>query len=313
MKHFIFLFSAFLLLSCSSAPKRVMLVNDNTNLAYSQLEEANNSIITGAYIRSYNLLTSSYNLALSVDNTELLCKILLSGIVYKISSPGEYDYLMEEKQSFLCLPKEEILASAKMLAGCSASREILLDLSSIYDVRIQLENEKLTSGGEISSDNMKSYVSIIEGAEKSLAKEAYYKAYLYRTKGDVYMACRKYDQAGINYEEAAKIHTKERYLLEIGLDYYCLARSHSLAGRKIEALAAIERALKYDKDGENTSGIASDYLAYSKILLKGNPGPEEVKAAEEYALWSEKILNSRKNEEKTSGQGEKMSSTSGGE
>ena len=107
------------------------------------------------------------------------------------------------------------------------------------------------------------------------------------------MAAGMYDAAQKNFAEAARIHTNDRYLVEIGLDWYCLARAYSLGGKKSDAISAIQSALKYDKDAENTSGIASDYIAYSKILLKDNPTDEEKKLSEELALWGEKILNAR--------------------
>ncbi|MBQ8013124.1 MAG: hypothetical protein IJ257_01830 [Treponema sp.] len=296
LRHF-FLLYLFLFIACSSSPKRIMLVSDSSNVAYSQLEEANNSIIAGKYSRAYNLLSSGYNLALSVDNTDLLCKILLSGIVYKISSPeksslpqGSDSVSPAESESFLLQHKESLLSQAKKLAGRSESKKLLSDLCAVYDVRIRLENEKLAENGRIDSGKKNDWLSVLDDVQPGVSKESYYHAYLYRTKGDVCMAGGDYSLAQDYYAEAAKIHTKERYLLEIGLDWYCLARACSLGGKKSEALSAIQTALKYDKDAENSLGIASDYLACSKILLKGNPSEEDKKLSAELALWSEKIL-----------------------
>lgn len=289
----------FVFVACSSAPKRIMLVTENTNFSYSQLENANASIVEGKYARAYSLLSSAYNLALSVDNTELLCKIMLSGVVFKIACPNLAELIPATElensaasKSFLTQTKEELLASAKNLANRSNEKEkkSLSNLCVIYDVRVQLENEKASSSELISSQNEKTYLAMLETARSGIAKEPYYTAYLCRTKGDVCMAAGDFQNAQKNYAEAAKIHTKERYLVEIGLDWYCLARSYSLGGKKNEALSAIQTALKYDKDAENTAGIASDYLAYSKILLKGNPTEEEKKLSAELSAWSEKIL-----------------------
>ena len=289
------------LVSCSSAPKRIMLVTENSDLAYSQLESANTSIIEGKYDRAYTLLSSAHSLALSVDNTELLCKIVLSGVVFKISCPTFSVFLpaagLEHtavSKSFLAQSKEELLDYAKKLANRTDSKqsETLRHLCTIYDVRIQLENEKSASEETISAQSAKNYVALLEQAVSYIEKEPYYLAYFYRTRGDVFMASGNYDEAQKNYEESAKIHTKERYLVEIGLDWYCVARSYSLNEKKQNAIEAIKLALKYDKDAENTQGIASDYLAYSKILLKGTPSEEEKALSEELATWSEKILNS---------------------
>ncbi|WP_407428685.1 hypothetical protein [Treponema sp.] len=288
MKHNIFLslIIAGLFFSCSSSPERVMLVSDGSNVAYSQLEEANNSIIEGKYARTYDLLNSAYNISLSVDNTDLLCKIFLSGIVFKIAVPDFY----ADEDSFLKSEKEILLQNARKLAGRSQDKKVLINLCSVYEVRIQLENELKLNGKKLSSEKAGSFLSVLDNAQSYISKDPYYYAYSFRTKGDVCLAVQDYSGAQKNFEAAAKIHTKERYLVEIGLDWYCAARSYSLAGKKSEALSAIQNALKYDKDAENTPAIASDYSAYSKILLKGSPDEEEIKLSEELALWSEKIL-----------------------
>ena len=288
MKGFAFLpLSIFLFVSCSSAPKRPMLVTDNTNLAYSRLEEADSSIVAGKFERAYNQLSSAYSLALSVDNSSLLCKIVLSGIVLKISNPEffekENSSISEDEkntESFLLLSNEELLIHAKKLADRSSEQKKLSALCSVYEVRLRLENEKALSEGKISSQNMNRYLSSL--------------AYLYRTMGDVCMAGGNWSGAQKNYTEAAKIHTKERYLIEIGLDWYCIARSYSQAGNKKAAVDSILTALKYDRDAENTRGIAADYMAYSKILIKGSVSEEEKALSEELARWSEKILASEK-------------------
>jgi tetratricopeptide (TPR) repeat protein len=107
------------------------------------------------------------------------------------------------------------------------------------------------------------------------------------------MLSKQYDEAKKSFVAAEKIHNSERYLIETALDWYCIARACSMDGKKSEAVDAILKALKYDKDAENTNGIASDYNAYSRILLKGNPTEAEKKRAEELAEWSQKILKAK--------------------
>jgi len=292
------LFTIFVLLpqfflSCSSAPKRIMLVTDTRDLSYSQLDGANLSLSEENYERAFNQLNSAYNLALSVDNTELLCKISLSAIILKINCKNLSELIpainlknSSEAKSFLAQSKEEILQDAKKFASRSdeADKKFLSDLCVIYDVKIQLAN-----------DTGKNYASLLEGVKATVSKEPYYSAFLERTLGDVFMADEKYSDACLHYEEAAKIHTKNRYLLEIGTDYYSASRAYSQNGQKKEAVSAIKMALKYDKDAENTLGIVADYLAYSKILLKGNPTEEEKLLSAELLKWSEKIAENTRN------------------
>lgn len=297
MKKWVALFAAvFVFLSCSSAPKRIMLVTDKSNLAYSQLEAANTSIAEERYSRAFSLLTSGYSLALSVDNTELLCKILLSAVVFRLSCPNLADFVpaadldhTAAHESFLVQSKEELLAQAQKCAARSADKQVFSALCSVYEVRVLLENEKSELEGRISAQSARKYAAALDAARPSVAKEPFYLAYLLRTGGDVCMAGGDYASAQQNYREAAKIHTKERYLSEIGLDWYCVARSCSLEGQKAEAVSAIQTALKYDKDAENSRGIAADYRAYAKILLRGSPSEEERELSRELEAWAQKI------------------------
>ena len=127
--RFVFSLLALLFFSCSSAPKRIMLVQDVSNVAYAQLEIANKSIIEGNYDRASTSLASAYRLALSVDNTDLLCKVMLSGIVFKIACPAVDEIIvasnLEKSAPFLFWSNEEILLQAQKLAARSEEKELL--------------------------------------------------------------------------------------------------------------------------------------------------------------------------------------------
>lgn len=294
-KKILFAFLAFpLFFSCSSAPQRSMMITEKAELAYSRLDEANRNIIREDYDRAFSLLTDSYTLALAVDNVEVMCKTALSGIIFKIACPDFKIDLSDRsaEQSFLVDSKEKILSNARKLTLRSnkSERNLLICLCDVYEARILFENEKNSSGGHISRENAASYLKKLDAAKSTVSGEPYYYAYLFRTKGDICMASSLYDDAKENYEEASKIHIKNRYLIEIGMDWYCVARACSLGGKKKEAVEAIQNAIKYDKDAENTIGIALDYKAYSKILLRGSPSEEEMILAAELHEWGEKIL-----------------------
>ena len=272
-----------------------MMVTEKTEMAYSRLDEANRCIIREDYDRAFTLLTDSYTLALAVDNVEVMCKTALSGIIFKIVCP-DYEIDLSERSaewSFLIDTKEKILANARRLTARSNKNErnLLIYLCDVYETRILFENEKKSSDGKISKENAVSYLNKLDSSKSTVSAEPYYYAYLFRTKGDICMAASLYDQAKANYEEAARIHSKNRYLIEIGMDWYCVARACSLGGKKNEALTAIQNAIKYDKDAENTIGIALDYKAYSKILLRGEPTEDELLLSAELYEWGEKILS----------------------
>lgn len=277
----IFSLFAIMFVSCSSAPKRPMLVTDTYNLAYSKLELANEELLSGNFATSFDYLTESYNLALSIDNPSLLCKICLSGVSYKILEiQAGSEPVKSEKESFLDGSLDSILDEAKFFAGRSTDKSFLLDLCAVYEVKSKLHDE---------NSDKNNLLGILNSSEKSVSKEPYYDGFLERTRGDVYMAMENYENARKSYVNAAEIHTKKRYIYEIGLDWYGAARASSLSGDKKNAVSAIESALKFDRDAENSAAISLDYLAYSKILLKGNPTEEDVKRSAALKTLSEKI------------------------
>lgn len=292
-KLLIFAFVA-LLFSCSSAPKRLMYVSEISDVAYSHLDSANKSIVEENYARACTHLSKAYKLALSVDNTELLCKVALSSLDFKIACPMINEIIiasgMESSSSFLFDSNEEILSFAKKLALRSSEPALYSSLCSVYEVRVLMDEEKSKNGGQLSSKSLQKYAVMLEAAKKNISKEPYYLACLHRTLGDVFLSGKDFELSYKNFETAAEIHTKNRYLVDIGLDWYCAARALSLWGKKSEAVKALEKALYYDKAAENNRGIASDYLAYSKILLKGEPTESEMLLSAELSLWSKKIL-----------------------
>ncbi len=284
---------------CSSAPKRPMLVSDIYTLAYSRLESANSELLSGNLERAEKSLRESYSLAYSVDNAELLAKICLSGVSYKIlaeqlgkapssSSPESASMQSssaERKTSFLDGSADEILGEAKVFSLRSSSSAYLLDLCSLYGVRAGISLKE-----ELPEERKTELLAVLSRIEKNVSKEPYYGGFLRRTRGDVYVSLSDFKSAESSYLEAAEIHAKGRYLYELALDWYCAARAFSLGGDKGKAVEAIEKALKYDRDAENTKALALDYLAYSKILLKGNPSDSEKRKAAELELISGKII-----------------------
>lgn len=281
--RFLILASSFAFFSCSSVPERAMKVSTTANSADVRYENANNEFASGNYELAKLHFTQAYNLAFSVDDPDLLCRIALSGISYKIVT-GTMDAAKGKASSFIDeLSAEEILSEAKYFAERSSRNPILSAVCSICEVNIELARGKT---------NFMIYENHLKNAGKALQKEPYYLAHSYRAFGDVYIRSQKYDLAAEYYAKAAELHTKNRYLVEIGTDWYGVARSNSLNGKKAEAIAAMEKALKYDRDAENSSAIASDYFAVAKILMKGNVTPDDKKNARKNARWASSIFKS---------------------
>lgn len=268
---------------CSSAPKRAMVVNDVSSKANERYETANGELVAGQYDKAASHLTQAYNLALSVDSASLLCKICLSGIVYKIDIMELEARKNPQESTFLNASTDTILFNARTFAARSSSSDLLTKICSIYEIKLQLAKK---------GTDYDSYLNILEAIRGDIPKESYYLGYLYRTRADIQILKKDFASAEQSYIAAAEIHTKNRYLMEIGLDWYSVARCRSLAGNKEGAAQAIQQALKYDRDAENTSAIALDYYAFACILLKGEPSEKDRADARAACLWAAEIYES---------------------
>ena len=279
----ILLFSCVFLSGAFAAKKDAAMVNTLVaEEADRTFETANKALASGDMRKAANSLLSAYKLAFSIDDTDLLTRVCLSSISFKLNAQSTgYDESHLDK-TYLAATADELLEKAQMFAEFpgNSNGTVLSAVCRIYAVRLALSQEK-TAYPE--------YLSTLTSLEKPLAKEANHLAQLYRTKGDVYMRSSNYGSARDYYQKAADVHTKNKVLGEIGMDWYNVARSCSLGDKKKDAVSAIEQAIKYDRDAENTSGLGSDYLAYAKILMKGNPSSDEKKKARVFADWAASI------------------------
>ncbi len=277
-----FLASAVLLsaiISCSSAPKRAMRVTDTGEKADLLFEQGNSYLAGGKINEAGKCFSESYRLAVSIDDADLLCRICLSAVIYKIQSAPEAPYFSEHT-------KYSLLDQARGFSDRSGNKKFYDNVCDIYQARILISDN--TSDGE----KARAALNMLSEKEKELSKDSYYMGYLCRTKGDALTALGSFSQAAALYADAAGHHLKDRYLLELGVDWYSCARAKSLAGDRTGAVAAIENALKYDKDAENTAAIASDYRAYAKILTKGEYTEAEKNSAVRALKWAGAVYKS---------------------
>lgn len=269
-----------LLSGCAS--KRAMVITAVGDAADTKFELANDALVAGKFEQAGQLLCDVYTMAFSIDDADLLCRTALSGVSYKIAT-GNLGAVKGGEPSFISSSADLILSDARRFASASARPEALSAVCDIFGVRLSLASGK---------KSYRAYADTLRSLEKKLQKEPFYLAVLHRTVGDVLVSAKDYDSAASSFVEAAKIHTKNRYLVEIGTDWYGAARAYSLGGKKDEAVSAIRSALKYDRDAENTSAIASDYFAWAKILVKGKPTPAERKEARALAEWASSVFRS---------------------
>lgn len=259
-----------------------MSVDETSKKAWVLFETANNEIEKGLLKNAFFDLEAAYKMALSIDETELECKILLSAISREIleKEKGGSSRVTGENY-FLGDDLSDLLKRARTAANLSGDSKTLKAICNVFEAR-KLIFEKNVGG----------IPNLLNSAIPELQKEPFYLAYLNRTYGEYFVAIKSDEKARGYFSAAADLHIKNRYLAQISLDYYLLAQCEARLENKSAALTAIENALKYDKLSENTSGIASDYLAMSKILLKGNPTDRERNEAEYCRERAEMILKS---------------------
>lgn len=244
--------------SCSSAPKRSMIVSTVYNSATGLLESANSNILNGNYEKADFLLTQAKNQAMSVDNYDLLTSVLLARVSLNLS------YAEPDIEG-----ANLALAQAKEYAKYSDFSEKQSALCVLSEVRIT------TIAAADPSSNLNSLLTKLEDNKKAIKGDAYNEAHFETAAGDIYKLQKNYPDAEASYTRAVKIFTDECYLSEIGISWYKIAQIRSLQGNKNGALTALENAIHYDRLAENSLALGTDYYVKGIVLLKGNPSQTE--------------------------------------
>lgn len=269
----IILASILLLCSCSSGPKRAMLVTTIYNSCTTSLEAANSCILSGDYDKAFSILSVASNQALSIDNYDLLISVNLAHVSLCLSynpphTEEAWDYL-DTAKSLIPYSSNE----AKSNARC-----------------IMSQNSILIADNSISTDFEKA-ISEMKTATKYFKDDLYNQAQCYSITGDLYRLKNDHQAAEKVYAEAAKLFTNERYLSEIGITWYKIAQNRSRAGNKKGALEALNTAIYYDRCAENSMALGADYYIKAVILLKGTPSEKDKADARTALLHSANIYN----------------------
>lgn len=273
----------FLFSGCSSAPKRTMERTAIAEKGYARLELANTELTKGEVVSAKNDADAAYEIGISIDNADLITKVCLTKVTLATRGDGTLtDNAQGNVQKALLQSSAyTILNEAKDFATRSSDVPFNTALCSLYESRLMLD--------EGSSGSLDKAIACCDAIESTISKKKEYLAYLYRTRGEILFAQKKYDLAQKAFFDAADLHTKERYLSEIGLDYYYAARALSAQKKKAEALDSLNKALSYDRLDENTAGIGADYYGLATVLLQQNPTTQEKEFAAKYAQYSAQI------------------------
>jgi tetratricopeptide (TPR) repeat protein len=216
-------------------------------LASTELENGNSALVSGDFSLAAKHLNEAFRLALSIDDADMLTRVLFAQISYQAAQNTA-----ESWQS-----AGNLLAQARVYAARSAGP--LAAVCDVYEAYILIFGPERAGAGAL---------SLLGEKEKQLDKEPFYQGFWYHTVGDALVLEKRYQEADAAFVKAADIHTKNRYLEEIGHDWYAAASARSLAGNRQQAVDAVIQALVYDRDAENTVAVASDYFAMARILAR---------------------------------------------
>lgn len=251
------LFTILQFTSCGSKPKREMKITLIYSNANEMLESANASILSGDYETAEYFLNLGYSQAMTIDNYDLLTSICLAYVSLNLS----YNPPATDNAKFW-------LNKARTFANYSVAAEKQNAMCLLSEIRIDITTSEASTNYEQLLKNLKDNEKYVKADPYSLAQ--YCSAY-----GDIYKVQSNYKDAEDSYKEAAELYTKNCYLSEIGITWYKIAQVRSLNNKKAAALDALNKAIFYDREAENTLALGTDYYVRGVILLKGTPTPEE--------------------------------------
>ncbi len=267
---------AFLLVSCSSAPKRSMQVSTVYSSAGEMIESANSCILSGDYEKAGFFLSAAENQAMSIDNYDLLTAASLARCSLSLSvNPPDIE------------TAERYVGFAQGFVKNCIDQKKQQAVVALNEVRIEITKGNIDENANV---NTTALLSKLEENKKAVKGDSYYEAQFTLVEGDAYKLKKDYNQADKSYSAAAKDFTDNRYLSEIGICWYKAAQARSLAGNKDSAIQAMEQAIFYDRAAENSLALGTDYYAVGLILAKGSPTPSEKERAAQAFTHSAEIF-----------------------
>ncbi|MCR4790747.1 MAG: hypothetical protein K5839_06670 [Treponemataceae bacterium] len=277
MKHFTSVLLFFLLpLSMFAANKRVMYVDKVSTSANTLINNANDKIACGYIDDAYYFLDKAYKLAVSVDNYNLLTKIEITRINAMLSS-SSIDYQKAD----------ELLENAYYFASCSNDNQKNSALCLLCEIRLNLSKN---------TGDYEAMLSKLNTNQTYFKKNLFEQAQFESVKADLYAAQKNYSAAESSYLNAVNTFTKESYLSEIGITWYKIARVRFLNGKVDSSLEALNSAIKYDRDAENSFALGSDYYLKGIILSSEKENAASIEKAKKAFYHSAEIFNAVDNE-----------------
>ena len=259
LRFSLFAFLVFLLVACSSAPKKATEVFTERNTAINQLNLANQTASHGRYNDALVILEEARRLAISTDDPSLRIKTLISrgSILFSL---GQRSQAFEDWENAIVeaeASKEGILAAQARIymirasivqLGAGGSGDIT---AAVEEYKVKLSSEMLT----VRSDPFSTAVgNVTLGlAEKELGHWA---------------------EAENAVKRALTFHEKSLVLEEAAYDWFLIGSIRSIAGNYGAALEALETAISFDRRAENGFGLASSWQAMGDVFQKAGQAEE---------------------------------------
>jgi tetratricopeptide (TPR) repeat protein len=232
--------------------------------AGTQLEAANREADRGNYEQALSLITEARRLAVGADDVSLIVQTGLSqGNIFA------YMGRSDEAQVFF----DDALAEAER-----AGDKELAAVSRIYIARSRLfsmiaEGNSGGGGNAIAigevRDRVRQELALIKTSQPAIALG-------WTIIGLAEKELGHWNDAEKGIKNALDIHVKGKYLEPAAYDWYLIASVRSVAGQYASALEALENALGYDRQTENTYGLGTDWKALGDVYKKmGNTANAE--------------------------------------
>ncbi|MCX7786948.1 MAG: hypothetical protein N2442_04520 [Spirochaetes bacterium] len=239
-----------LLSACSSVPPPKEEVFDKRNLATQYMEFGNRYYQDADYQQALQLYLLAKNYFASVDDTE--------GIIGAYNALGK-TYLQ------LGMPSEAEAHISFALDIAKSSRKDRFILQTVNHLTgVLLQRGAFSQAQSL----LEEYRSLIPQTPPWAVEYSVY----YHNLGAALQALKRSQEAEQAISRAVAMNLELKNFGELASNYYLLALIHQTQGNLSQAMSDAETALKYDKQMENSMGIAQDLLLLGFLKERsGNP------------------------------------------
>lgn len=236
--------TAFILASCSSAPKRATEVFAVRNGSADQVDLGNKAVMQANYDTAITYFKEAVRLATLADDSA--CRVHA-----KLALGNGYQAQGKTKEA------SDTWNSALADAQLSGSN-YLISAANIFIARGQLSSGK----------DAQKVKETIEQYKGGVSQNELYTATAWQTLGLAEKELGSYSSAENDIQNALSIHAKGLYLEDAGYDWYLIGSIRSKAESYDSALDAMQKSLEYNHRAENGAGAARTWEGIGMIYRK---------------------------------------------